>query len=43
MEQSPEVRKWESLGEVILRTYSLVGLRADVDLAGRLRHTEASL
>ena len=25
------VRKWESLDEVILRTYSLVGLRADVD------------
>src|SRR5262245_29504347 len=26
------VRKWESLDDVILRTYSLVGLRADVDL-----------
>src|SRR5215510_12707078 len=25
------VRKWESLDDVILRTYSLVGLRADVD------------
>src|SRR5262245_32406577 len=25
------VQKWESLDEVILRTYSLVGLRADVD------------
>jgi chlorite dismutase len=25
------VRRWESLEEVILRTYSLVGLRADVD------------
>jgi chlorite dismutase len=25
------VRRWESLDEVILRTYSLVGLRADVD------------
>jgi hypothetical protein len=25
------VKKWESLDEVILRTYSLVGLRADVD------------
>src|SRR5215475_12407198 len=25
------VRKWESLEEVILRTYSLVGLRAGVD------------
>jgi chlorite dismutase len=25
------VREWESLDEVILRTYSLVGLRADVD------------
>ena len=25
------VRQWESLDEVILRTYSLVGLRADVD------------
>jgi chlorite dismutase len=25
------VRKWESLEDVILRTYSLVGLRADVD------------
>jgi chlorite dismutase len=25
------VRKWESLDEFILRTYSLVGLRADVD------------
>ena len=26
------VRKWESLDDLILRTYSLVGLRADVDL-----------
>src|SRR5205823_13032562 len=25
------VRKWESLDDLILRTYSLVGLRADVD------------
>src|SRR4029453_4162781 len=25
------VRKWESLDDVIIRTYSLVGLRADVD------------
>ena len=25
------LRQWESLDEVILRTYSLVGLRADVD------------
>ena len=25
------VRKWESLDDVILRTYSLVGLRADAD------------